>query len=180
MVLTEEVDLPMDDELEVEEVNLSQATLMSAGPWLGKLCESINNEFMLCRFENNDPRPCVDLGKQVTRCTMEFFQRVKSVCYQEFKQFAHCVDKSSSSYEPWFCRKTMAVWKECAEEKLCLPYPGFGYFTRGRIHTAGCFKDPPEPPCPCHPKITDNTPSLPDCKPRPPPRFGGRLFWSTE
>ncbi|XP_049877831.1 NADH dehydrogenase [ubiquinone] 1 alpha subcomplex subunit 8-like [Pectinophora gossypiella] len=180
MVITKETELPEFEQLKVEhEVDLSTATLMAAAPYLGKYCESINNEFMLCRYENQDPRPCVELGKIVTKCTIEFFKRVKKNCLHEHNQYTNCIDKSSGNYKPWFCRKTHAVYEECMREKLCIDYPGFGYFTRGRIHTSKCT-DPPEELCPCVPSMDDETRHLPDCKPRLPPRFSSRLYWITE
>ncbi|KAM3960504.1 NADH dehydrogenase [ubiquinone] 1 alpha subcomplex subunit 8 [Aphomia sociella] len=179
MVITNEVDLPEFSALNVPEVNLSTATLMSAAPYLGKACESINNEFMLCRQELNDPRSCLELGKRVTACTMEFFRRLKKNCLEEFNQYANCVDKSSGDYSFRHCRKTQSILDNCMWEKLCMARPDFGYFCRGRIHSSS-RKPPPAAPCPCHPNVPDATPSLPDCKPRPPPRFGSRFYWMTE
>ena len=69
-------------------------------------CVNINNfsfqEFALCRQENEDPRKCVNEGKAVTACSLNFFQQVKKSCAQEFTQFATCLEKSSSdfSFEP--------------------------------------------------------------------------------
>lgn len=59
-------------------------------------------EFSLCRQENNDPRKCLDEGKAVTACSLNFFRQVKKSCAQEFTQFANCLEKSSSdfSFEP--------------------------------------------------------------------------------
>lgn len=179
MVVTEDVTLPEKDELKVKEVKVSAATLMTAGPYIGKQCEVINNEFMLCREEHGDPRPCLALGKQVTACTMEVLRRMKKHCLEEFKQYANCVDKSSGDYSFRHCRKTQAVFDFCMEDRLCVRRPEFGYFTRGRVHTSNT-KPPPPPPCPCHPKVEDATPSLPDCKPIKKARFGGRIYWSLE
>lgn len=179
MVLTNDVDLPEFSTLTIEEVNLSTATLMSAAPYLGKHCEAINNEFMLCRCESNDPRPCIELGKQVTACTMQFFRNIKINCLEEFNQYTNCVDKSSGNYSFANCRRTQAVFDECMNDKLCMSRPSFGYFCRTRVHSSPSAPPDPEP-CPCLPKFPDATPSLPDCKPRPSARFGGRYYWITE
>lgn len=180
MVIGKEVKLPTEEQLTTNELNVSTATLMAAAPYIGKFCEGVNSEFMLCRQENNDPRPCVDLGKFVTACTAHVFQRIKSHCLQEFQQFAACVNLSSGRYEPWHCRKTQIVLDECMTHKLCLGSPPLGYFTRGRIHDGKCSKEPSPKECPCLPKKEDATPSLPDCKSRQPARFTSRLFWMTE
>ncbi|KAG6463276.1 NADH dehydrogenase [ubiquinone] 1 alpha subcomplex subunit 8-like [Manduca sexta] len=179
MVLTKEVDLPQFTTLTVPEINVSTATLMAAAPYLGKHCESVNNEFMLCRQELNDPRPCIELGKRVTACAMQVFKKIKKECKDEFNQYANCVDKSSGDYGFKDCRKTQAVFDTCMMEKLCMERPDFGYFCRGRIHKSPSAPPTP-PPCPCHPKVPDATPSLPDCKPRYPARFGGRSYYMTE
>lgn len=180
MVVTKDVNLPEFTALNVQEVDLSTATLMSAGPYLGKDCEGVNNEFMLCRYESRDPRACLDLGKKVTTCTMQFFKKVKSKCLHEFNQYAHCVDKSSGNYSFSSCRKTQAVFDSCMEEKLGMQRPDFGYFCRARVHESKSVPPTPRESCPCHSKFPEPTPSLPDCKPRPAARFSNRNYWMTE
>ncbi|XP_050551458.1 NADH dehydrogenase [ubiquinone] 1 alpha subcomplex subunit 8-like [Spodoptera frugiperda] len=177
MVVTEDVTLPDFEDLETDEVKLSTGVLLTASAFIGKQCEGVNNEFVLCRQEYNDPRACLEVGKQVTACAKEVLKRIRKECCQEFNQYANCVDKSSRNYTFRHCRRTQAVFDNCMRSRLCLLRNDFGYFCRGRIHKS--TSDPPEPPpCPCHPKVDDATPSLPDCKPRKPARFGGRLYWS--
>lgn len=179
MVITKDTTLPDCKSLIIKECNLSMSTLMSAAPYIGKQCEAVNNEFMLCRMEKKDPRKCVELGKRVTKCTLDLFCKIKNNCYDEFNQYAKCIDKSSGDYSYKYCRKTQAVFDCCMENNLCMARPHFGYFCRGRIHTSPSAA-PPEPPCDCFPKIKDPTPGLPECKPRCPPRFGSRFYWMTE
>lgn len=179
MVLVKEVDLPQFTELNVPEINLSTATLMSASSYLGKQCEGINNEYMLCRQETNDPRPCLELGKKVTSCAIDVFKKIKNECLHEFNQYANCIDKSSGDFSLQYCRKTQGVFDSCMKDKFGMSRPEFGYFCRGRVHTSS--RSPlPSPPCPCQPKVPDATPSLPDCKPRPEPRFGNRSYYMNE
>ncbi|XP_049704605.1 NADH dehydrogenase [ubiquinone] 1 alpha subcomplex subunit 8 [Helicoverpa armigera] len=179
MVVTKEVEIPDFEELKTDEVKVSTAVLMSASVYIGKQCEGVNNEFMLCRQEQNDPRPCLEVGKQVTACGKEVLRRIKNDCLEEFNQYANCIDKSSGDYSLRHCRRTQAVFDYCMKERQCVLRPEFGYFTRGRVHTTE-MDELPAPPCPCHPKVEDATPGLPDCKPRKPPRFGGRLYWSND
>lgn len=117
--------LPNDEELTVPEVNLSSPALRAGAFHMGKYCENQNNvsdssftdipqfyiifvtssskqmknslfqEFMLCRKELNDPRQCLAEGRAVTACALEFFRKVKKTCYEEFSQYANCLDKSS-------------------------------------------------------------------------------------
>lgn len=52
-------------------------------------------EYMLCKAELKDPRKCLQEGKAVTSCAMDFFRKVKKTCSEEFAQYANCLDKSS-------------------------------------------------------------------------------------
>ncbi|XP_060808666.1 NADH dehydrogenase [ubiquinone] 1 alpha subcomplex subunit 8 [Amyelois transitella] len=176
MVVTADVHLPEESELTVPEVNLSQATLIAGSFHLGKYCEAANNEFMLCRFEENDPRKCINEGKAVTACTMEFFRKVKNSCFREFNQYAQCVDKSSGDYGLQHCRKTQNVYDTCMLDKLNLPRPDFGYFTEARVHDTKRPKPLPEPKA----VYPDATPALPENAEKKPARFGSRLYWMTE
>lgn len=78
MVLTKDLHLPSDAELTVEEVPVGTPYLMAGAPHMGKYCEAQNNEFMLCRSENKDPRKCLDDGKVVTACAMDFLRKVRN------------------------------------------------------------------------------------------------------
>ncbi len=49
---------------------------------------------MLCSKEEKDPRKCVGEGKEVTRCGIEFFQKVKEHCAEEFTKYWKCLDNS--------------------------------------------------------------------------------------
>lgn len=74
--VTERVNLPSFEELTVPEVTLGYPYLKAGAQHLGKYCEPQNNEFMLCRFETDDPRKCLRDGANVTDCTLEFFSKV--------------------------------------------------------------------------------------------------------
>lgn len=50
---------------------------------------------MLCKTELGDPRKCINEGKAVTNCALNFFRKVKKTCAAEFTQYATCLDKSS-------------------------------------------------------------------------------------
>lgn len=55
-------------------------------------------EFMLCRQECQDPRQCLNEGKAVTACSLDFFRKIKKSCAVEFTQFTNCLDRSSADY----------------------------------------------------------------------------------
>lgn len=54
---------------------------------------------MLCRQELDDPRKCIEEGKAVTNCALNFFRKVKTSCHEEFQQYANCLDKSSTDFQ---------------------------------------------------------------------------------
>ena len=56
MVLSNDVWLPSEAEMTVQEVPLGTPSLRAGAMHLGKYCEAKNNEFMLCRSETQDPR----------------------------------------------------------------------------------------------------------------------------
>ncbi|XP_050678888.1 NADH dehydrogenase [ubiquinone] 1 alpha subcomplex subunit 8 [Leptidea sinapis] len=176
MVLTYDVELPEESELTVQEIELSTPALRAGSFHLGKYCENANNEFMLCRLEEKDPRKCINEGKAVTACTLEFFQKVKKTCLAEFNQYAHCIDKSSGDMGLQHCRTTQGVFDGCMLEKLNLERPPFGYFCEARVHATTRPKPPVEPKA----VYPDATPALPDDYEKKPARFGSRFYWMTE
>ncbi|XP_015604305.1 NADH dehydrogenase [ubiquinone] 1 alpha subcomplex subunit 8 [Cephus cinctus] len=137
--------LPTEEELTVEEVNLGTSLLMAGANHLGKYCEYQNNEYLLCKSELKDPRKCLNEGKAVTACSLEFFRNVKKLCLQEFNQYATCIDKSSSSYDYSVCRRTQSVFDKCMLDEMNLPRPSFGYFTEVKVHNTKRPKPEPEP-----------------------------------
>ncbi|XP_075988389.1 NADH dehydrogenase [ubiquinone] 1 alpha subcomplex subunit 8 [Anticarsia gemmatalis] len=176
MVLTADVNLPTEEELTVPEVSLSSATLFAGSFHLGKYCEQANNEFMLCRAEEKDARKCINEGKAVTACTMEFFRKVKATCLKEFNQYATCIEKSSGDFSLRQCRTTQGVYDKCMLDKLNIERPAFGYFTEVRVHDSKRPK-PIEEPKAVYP---DTPPALPEDAERKPARGGSRFYWMTE
>ncbi|XP_075213756.1 NADH dehydrogenase [ubiquinone] 1 alpha subcomplex subunit 8-like [Lycorma delicatula] len=144
MAATLSVNLPTFEELTVPEVKLSAVVLRAASLHLGKYCEAYNNEFMLCKSENGDPRACLAEGKVVTECTIKFFQKLKSSCASEFKRFYKCVDRSSSDYKFYPCRKTQKAFDDCMLDKLHLARPELGYFCRVKVHKTNRPKPEPD------------------------------------
>ncbi|XP_075219171.1 NADH dehydrogenase [ubiquinone] 1 alpha subcomplex subunit 8 [Lycorma delicatula] len=134
MAATWDVQLPTDEELTVPEVKLSAVPLRAAAFHLGKYCEGINNEFMLCRNELEDPRKCLNEGKAVTSCSLEFFRKLKKHCNEEFTAYYNCIDRSSADYKFSPCRKTQNAYDQCVLENLNLERPEYGYFCRVRVH----------------------------------------------
>ena len=53
------------EDLDVEEINVTSAVLTGAAFHYGNYCKEKNDAFMRCRFEKQDPRKCLEEGKQV-------------------------------------------------------------------------------------------------------------------
>ncbi|CAG0916224.1 unnamed protein product [Notodromas monacha] len=167
--------LPTDEELTVEEVNLSSVTLTAAAFQYGKYCENYNNEFMLCRREEKDPRKCLDEGKLVTSCALEFFRKVKKSCSAELADYSYCLDKSSTNLDPSKCRRTQGVYDQCILDNLGIERPHFGYFSRAKVH----HTERPRPPVlgvPEGGEFPNKPDGLPDDFPMSKPAYGNRRF----
>jgi len=174
-MITKDTKLPTVEELTVEECNLSQPSLRAGAFFLGKYCEDINNEFMLCRKEERDPRKCLNEGKAVTSCTLNFFRLVKKNCMEEFMDYADCLDRSSDDLRFSKCRKTQAIFDTCMKEKLNMDRPHLGYFCEARVHSTNRPKPPRQ-----EPKVyPDALPEIPpDSIPRNNPRHDTRSWFS--
>ncbi|VVC33519.1 NADH dehydrogenase [ubiquinone] (complex I), alpha subcomplex, subunit 8 [Cinara cedri] len=135
MVVTNNHELPTFEELTVEEVPISTPGLRAAAHHIGKYCLEVNDEFMMCKEDTNDPRKCLNEGKAVTSCALEFFRKLKGNCYDEFQIYSNCIDKSSSTLDFQPCRKTQAVYDKCVFEKLGIERPEHGFFCKPRVYT---------------------------------------------
>ncbi|XP_066972513.1 NADH dehydrogenase [ubiquinone] 1 alpha subcomplex subunit 8 [Macrobrachium rosenbergii] len=170
---TKDFELPAEEELTVQEINISTPYLKAGAFHLGKHCEEQNNDFMLCRKEENDPRKCLGEGKEVTACALDFFRKIKKSCLEEFNQYANCLDKSSKDFQYRHCRNTQSVFDKCVLDNLGIERPEFGYFCRPKV--VNTKRPLPEP---------EALPEFPGAaEPIPPPpvkgtaRYGTRLFW---
>ncbi|KAA0193877.1 hypothetical protein HAZT_HAZT003121 [Hyalella azteca] len=129
---------------------------------------------MLCRHEEKDIRKCVDIGKDVTACGLEFFRKVKKECLDEFTQFANCIDQSSVDFQFEKCRNTQAAFDKCMLEKLDMHKPQHGYYCRAKVLKT----DRPKPPGYISPEFPD-APKLipiPPAEELPEAKHGSRIF----
>jgi len=147
MVVTLDHELPTFEELTVEEVPISTPGLRAGAHHLGKYCLEVNDDFVMCKQENkNDARKCINEGKAVTSCALEFFRKLKVNCYDEFQIYSNCIDKSSARLEFEPCRKTQAVYDKCVFEKMGIERPEHGFFCKARVYTGNRPKPPVEEP----------------------------------
>lgn len=55
----------------IDEVGATSAPLLSAAFHLEAYCSPYNQDFMLCKAENSDPKACLKEGRKVTRCSID-------------------------------------------------------------------------------------------------------------
>lgn len=134
--------LPDEKELTVQELNIGWPFLQAAAFYVGKACETQNNEYMMCRAETKDPRKCVQEAKDVTNCAVTFFRNLKTHCREDFQQYVNCLERSSGTMDFKHCRKTQAAVDRCVFEKLHIERPYYGYFCETKVHDT---KRPPPP-----------------------------------
>jgi len=173
MVLTDKTYLPTEAELTVEEVPLGTPYLKAGAFHLGKTCEAVNNEFMLCRIETEDPRMCVKEGAAVTSCSLDFFKKLKTSCAPEFTSYAMCLERGSDSFLFAQCRKTQAVFDACVMENLKLERPHYGYHCLPKIHETDRPKPIEEKPAWMTSDKAVKLKELPDDFPRDYKSWGG-------
>ena len=168
------VNLPTEEELACPEIQFGGHVLKAGGVFLGKYCEGINDDFILCRRELG-PRFCINEGKKVTQCTFDFFSKVKAVCAPQLQSYAYCLDQASYDLSTRRCRKTQAAFDICMKEKIGIERPDIAYFSRPRIYRGNRPKPEPDMPqifedVPAGP----NDPDLPEVKKS---HFGLRQFF---
>jgi len=134
MPFSEADHLPSFEELEVEDLNMTAAPLRAGAHHLGNYCDNQSKEFMLCVAEENDPRKCIYEGKEVTRCGLEFFQKMKINCAESFTKYWQCVDHAGYDMRLDMCRKTQVVFDKCVFDTLGTERPELGHFSRIREH----------------------------------------------
>jgi len=134
MPFTEADYLPSEEELKVTELNLTAAPLRAASHHLGKYCDEQSKEFMLCSREEKDPRKCIYEGKEVTRCGLDFFQKIKGSCAEEFTSYWKCIDHSCYDMRFKWCRPQQAAFDKCVFNTIGQERPAPGFFSRIRIH----------------------------------------------
>ncbi|KAJ3605140.1 hypothetical protein NHX12_027190 [Muraenolepis orangiensis] len=123
------VELPSLEELSVEEVNVSSAVLKAAAHHYGSQCDRPNKEFMLCRWEEKDPRKCLEEGRKVNACALDFFRQIKGTCSESFTEYWTCLDYSNIA-ELRRCRQEQKAFDGCVLDKLGWERPDLGQLSK--------------------------------------------------
>ncbi|XP_004411624.1 NADH dehydrogenase [ubiquinone] 1 alpha subcomplex subunit 8 isoform X1 [Mirounga angustirostris] len=167
------VELPTLEDLKVQEVKVSSSVLKAAAHHYGVQCDKPNKEFMLCRWEEKDPRRCLEEGKLVNKCALDFFRQIKLHCAEPFTDYWTCIDYSSLQLFRR-CRKQQAKFDECVLDKLGWVRPDLGELSKvTKVKT-----DRPLPENPYHSR------ARPEPNPEiegelKPAKHGSRLFFWT-
>merc|ERR1712002_58025 len=172
-MITKDIILPSEEELTVQEISISTPALRAAAFHLGKNCENPNNEFILCRKEEKDPRKCIEEGKLVTACALDFFRQIKESCLDEFTQYSNCLDKSSKDLNYRHCRNTQSIFDKCVLDNLQIERPDFGYFCRPKVLDT----QRPKPEIDAPLEFPDAPEPLPPAPANAQPRYGTRFHW---
>lgn len=133
MVLTDDITLPSDEELNHQGIPLTFNYLFSSAMWLGKYCDSQSKEFMLCRHEELDPRKCLRYGNELTDCGLQFFKKVKKACPEELEWYTKCLDFSGPQPNHRKCRDAQAIFDSCMYDNG-FERARFGHFQLLRVH----------------------------------------------
>ncbi|KAH9398309.1 ndufa8, NADH-ubiquinone oxidoreductase complex I 19kd subunit [Tyrophagus putrescentiae] len=134
MPVTESINLPSYDELDVQDVNISQPVLLASARFFGKYCDFQSKEYMLCKLEEKDPRKCLNEGKALTMCGHEFFRKVGQTCKQEVERMAKCMEWTHENLKMYYCNKERKIMEDCMESKMGIEKPPYGYFSQLRVH----------------------------------------------
>ncbi|CEJ02202.1 hypothetical protein G6F70_002989 [Rhizopus microsporus] len=102
----------------VDEVGATSAPLKSASFFIGQYCKDYNDDFMLCKNENNNPEHCLKEGRKVTRCAIDLITKLRENCGKEFEAHWKCLDNKNQEF--YACRKPERALNACVFEKLGL------------------------------------------------------------
>lgn len=55
------------------EVRAFGSQLLAASKLIGKYCDDVNDEFILCKAESDNPVHCIKVGRKVTECALRVY-----------------------------------------------------------------------------------------------------------
>ncbi|XP_060010414.1 NADH dehydrogenase [ubiquinone] 1 alpha subcomplex subunit 8 [Lagenorhynchus albirostris] len=167
------VELPTLEDLKVQEVKVSSSVLKAAAHHYGAQCDKPNKEFMLCRWEEKDPRRCLEESKLVNQCALDFFRQIKQHCSEPFTEYWTCIDYSGLQLFRR-CRKQQAKFDECVLDKLGWVRPDLGELSK--VTKVKTDRPLPENPYDSRARPEPSPETEGDLKPA---RHGSRLFFWT-
>ncbi|KAI7902814.1 uncharacterized protein BX663DRAFT_531297 [Cokeromyces recurvatus] len=110
---------PLPDSVpKVDELGATSAPLKSASFFIGQYCKEYNEDFMLCKNENNNPKHCLKEGRKVTRCAIDLITKLRENCGKEFEAHWQCLENNNQEFGA--CRVPEQTFNTCVFEKLGL------------------------------------------------------------
>ncbi|KAG7663289.1 NdufA8 [[Candida] subhashii] len=111
---------PMPKDIpDVDEVGATSAPLLSASFFIGDRCKPYNDDFMLCKDENNGGTlDCLKEGRRVTRCAISVLRDINKHCFDEFKLHYDCLEQNNQYFGR--CRASEGVLSKCVFDNLKL------------------------------------------------------------
>ncbi|CAK7894899.1 hypothetical protein CAAN1_05S00496 [[Candida] anglica] len=104
---------------DVDEVGATSAPLLSASYFIGAKCKPYNDDFMLCKEENNGGAiDCLKEGRRVTRCAVDVLKQLNKHCFEEFKLHYSCLEQEN--HRLGNCRKAEQIFNKCVFTHLNL------------------------------------------------------------
>ncbi|KAJ1940524.1 ndufa8, NADH-ubiquinone oxidoreductase complex I 19kd subunit [Linderina macrospora] len=107
---------PPADLPHVDEVGSTGAPLKSASFFIGSVCQEYNEDFMLCKNEDRDPKHCLAEGRKVTRCAIDVLEKIQANCATEFRAHWQCLDNKNQSFNK--CRAPEKEYNACLFKAL--------------------------------------------------------------
>ncbi|KAM3825753.1 NADH dehydrogenase [ubiquinone] 1 alpha subcomplex subunit 8 [Vipera latastei] len=167
------VEVPSPEELDVPELAVGSAVLKAGAHHYGSQCDQINKEFMLCRWEERDPRKCLKEGRAVSKCAVDFFKQIKLHCAEPFNQYWNCLDESNM-LQFRYCRKQQQLFDDCVLDKLGWVRPELGQLSK--VTKVKTVRPLPENPSHSRMRPPPNPPTEGEYKPA---KYDNRgYFWS--
>ncbi|XP_070535756.1 NADH dehydrogenase [ubiquinone] 1 alpha subcomplex subunit 8-like [Ptychodera flava] len=163
-------ELPSYEELSTPPVPVTSAVLKAGAHHYGRQCDKPNKEFMLCRHEENDPRKCLEEGRAVSSCAVEFLKSIKKHCNEPFTAYWTCLDNNQQKFR--WCRKEQEKFDNCVFESLGWVRPELGELSKTTI--VKTERPVPEPKTRPHP---EKTPLEKPPENIPPAKHGSRFFF---
>lgn len=103
----------------VDEVGATSAPLLSASYFIGARCKPYNDDFMMCKDENNGGTlECLKEGRRVTRCAISVLNDINKFCFNEFKLHYECLEQENQKLGS--CRATEKIFSKCVFDNLNL------------------------------------------------------------
>ncbi|KAJ1922598.1 ndufa8, NADH-ubiquinone oxidoreductase complex I 19kd subunit [Tieghemiomyces parasiticus] len=103
---------------DVPNVGATSAILASTAFALGAHCKEYNEDFMLCKAEDENPAHCLKEGARVTRCSIDLLTKLRERCHKQLTAHWNCLELNN--HELYSCRPEEQPLNECI-------FKNFGY-----------------------------------------------------